>query len=58
MTCPNCSHQIPEEFYCIGCGFVPAWARNSVEIAAFEHWREDFEQNGVKAPETPEKEAA
>ena len=23
MICPNCGHQIPEEFYCTGCGHVP-----------------------------------
>ena len=36
MICPNCGHKIPEEFYCTGCGHVPPWARNAVEIAAFE----------------------
>lgn len=24
-VCPRCGHHIPELFYCLGCGYVPAW---------------------------------
>jgi hypothetical protein len=23
--CPRCHDRIPEEFYCLNCGFVPNW---------------------------------
>ena len=23
--CPQCDDRIPEEFYCLNCGYVPDW---------------------------------
>jgi hypothetical protein len=34
MNCPNCRHKIPEDFYCIACGYVPSWARDTVDNPA------------------------
>lgn len=28
-TCPRCGDQIPEQFYCRCCGYVPNWRQAS-----------------------------
>jgi hypothetical protein len=37
ITCPKCDRTIIKDFYCLNCGFVPAWR----EAAAPQHDTEE-----------------